>query len=519
MDNKISLQDLIDALAAKEGLTRKKAEAFVKALFETIEEGLLSDKFVKIKGLGTFKIIAIGERESVNINTGERFSIEGHERITFTPDTALKELVNRPFAHFQTVVLNDATDLEELEKVEDNAPMPEREPEEDTERTEELPKEIEDITSQNLPADKLQDADNQQDNAEAAVAETAMETAEEGPFSDETPEIPAEPIAAEVTADASNETQQTGEDMAEANARQESVEQETAATGTGLQPQKTELPEAVPTPLPGGENDNAAASATEQPRQARNDAEDGHTEETSSSTEEAPAATTGKNGLPEGPAERGKPHNEEEMQYIIQNLEHKSNTWRNISILSVFLLLLGLSYFAGYFRWFCPCEMLERQTEKAGVLPAAPATPKSIETGQLQPDPIAQKAKKDTIPPTHDSVRREILTPPSYRPQPAPEQPEKTGNAAKPATKSVQPAKPLPDTSETFSQVPGGRYRITGTMSRHRIRPGETIRQIAFNVYGSKGYAIYITTHNHIDNPDNITAGTVLKLPQLVKQD
>ena len=117
MEKKLLIQDIAEAISTKSGISRKDSEAFVKALFETIEQGLTSDKFVKIKGLGTFKVIAVGERESININTGERFSISGHDKITFTPETSLKELVNRPFSHFQTVILNDETDIEELEEV------------------------------------------------------------------------------------------------------------------------------------------------------------------------------------------------------------------------------------------------------------------------------------------------------------------------------------------------------------------------------------------------------------------
>ena len=117
MENKILAQDLAEFLSQRNGITKKKAEGFVRAFFDVILWGLEQDKFVKIKGFGTFKMVAVGERESVNINTGERFQIQGHSKISFTPDSNLKDLVNRPFAHFQTVVLNDETSLEELENI------------------------------------------------------------------------------------------------------------------------------------------------------------------------------------------------------------------------------------------------------------------------------------------------------------------------------------------------------------------------------------------------------------------
>ena len=117
MNNRVPITEIVDALAKRQNITKKKAETFARAFFDTIREGLSEEKFVKITGFGTFKVVTVEERESVNIRTGERFTIESHDKISFTPDTQLKELVNRPFAHFQTTVLNDETSDVELEAV------------------------------------------------------------------------------------------------------------------------------------------------------------------------------------------------------------------------------------------------------------------------------------------------------------------------------------------------------------------------------------------------------------------
>lgn len=111
------LQDLAELLAEAEGLQKNEAQSFVRVFFDTITRGLEMDKIVKVKGLGTFKLVDVDSRESVNVNTGERFLIDGHAKITFTPDNSLKEMVNRPFAHFETVVLNDDVTDEDLEEV------------------------------------------------------------------------------------------------------------------------------------------------------------------------------------------------------------------------------------------------------------------------------------------------------------------------------------------------------------------------------------------------------------------
>ena len=112
MSRKLLPSDFIEVIAHQQGITKKKSEAFVRAFFEVIEEGLRNDSFVKIKGFGTFKLVSVSERESVNINTGERFQISGHTKVSFIPDNNLKELVNRPFSHFETTLIPDSTTQE-----------------------------------------------------------------------------------------------------------------------------------------------------------------------------------------------------------------------------------------------------------------------------------------------------------------------------------------------------------------------------------------------------------------------
>jgi len=113
MNERLTIQDLTDLLAAKHSMTKKDAEAFVKEFFLLIEQALENEKTVKIKGLGTFKLIDVDSRESVNVNTGERFQIKGHTKVSFSPDANLRDTINKPFAHFETVVLNENTVLED----------------------------------------------------------------------------------------------------------------------------------------------------------------------------------------------------------------------------------------------------------------------------------------------------------------------------------------------------------------------------------------------------------------------
>lgn len=113
MNEKITLQDLVELLSEKNGMTKKSADALFRGMFELIEEALTDEKYVKIKGLGTFKLTEVDSRESMNVNTGERIEIQGHTKISFTPDPTMKELINKPFSHFETVLLNDGVELED----------------------------------------------------------------------------------------------------------------------------------------------------------------------------------------------------------------------------------------------------------------------------------------------------------------------------------------------------------------------------------------------------------------------
>ncbi len=110
---KLTIQDIAKVLTDRKGLSKKEASNFAGEMFDIIKQALERDLIVKVKGLGTFKIIDVDPRESVNVNTGERVLIEGHSKITFTPDQLLKEIVNKPFSQFETVVLNDGVDFSE----------------------------------------------------------------------------------------------------------------------------------------------------------------------------------------------------------------------------------------------------------------------------------------------------------------------------------------------------------------------------------------------------------------------
>ncbi|MFW5547627.1 MAG: HU family DNA-binding protein [Bacteroidales bacterium] len=230
--NKISLQELAEFMtAADETLDKKTCEAFARTLFEVVEEALLSDKFVKVKGFGTFKLVAVSDRESVNINTGERFQIEGHTKVSFIPDNTLKEEINRPFAHFETIDLSDETEQAELDAIDAAAAEEALENEEAEETVEEVAEE--------MPADEPAEEDVEEEVKEEVPEEVLKEEPVE-----EAEEPMEEPVATEP------QTIVTAEKKEEEPAKAEEPAADTTLESDKAPEPEAEEQEEAPTALP-----------------------------------------------------------------------------------------------------------------------------------------------------------------------------------------------------------------------------------------------------------------------------
>ena len=173
--SKLGNKELSSSLSDKHGLNKTDAEKFVAALFDVISEGLESDKLVKVKGLGTFKIIGVAARKSVDVNTGEPIVIEGRDKISFTPDATLRDEVNKPFSQFDTVVLNDGVDFSTIDK----------EFEEDPEAA--VLKAIGETTAPEAPV--LEPSNEEASNEKVAIEDVATKEEAEVPHSEEKSEI------------------------------------------------------------------------------------------------------------------------------------------------------------------------------------------------------------------------------------------------------------------------------------------------------------------------------------------
>lgn len=180
MNERLYQQNFIDLLSEKHGMDKKDAEKFIKEFFLLIEEALEKDRAVKIKGLGTFKLVDVESRESVKVNTGERFQIQGYTKVAFVPDTSLRDIINKPFAHFETVVLNENTVLEDT-------PITESEDEGEETREETLPlnEEKAGVVIADVPAEEKEeemipdDRDAANEETDALLVEETVAVVEE----------------------------------------------------------------------------------------------------------------------------------------------------------------------------------------------------------------------------------------------------------------------------------------------------------------------------------------------------
>ena len=187
------MSDLAARLAELTGMSKRKAQLFMSAIVETIQEGINNDKMVKIKGLGTFKVIDVDARESVNVNTGERLTINSHQKLTFTPDSAMKDLVNKPFSQFETVVLNDGVEFDDNTESEEDEAADAVEEQSEEQSEEQVKDEVVEVT----PVAKEAETPAPAVKEEVVVKEKTIITEE--PTASEESTVPEESVASKMS--------------------------------------------------------------------------------------------------------------------------------------------------------------------------------------------------------------------------------------------------------------------------------------------------------------------------------
>lgn len=506
MKKKLLLQDISDLLVQPGHAGKKDADNFVRAFFDIVEQGLLEDQFVKIKGLGTFKLVSVSDRESVNINTGERFQISGHTKISFTPDNAMKELVNRPFSHFEAVDLSEDTDTAEFDLIDQEIARMEQEA-----RTEEAETEVPDSNTGDWA------------EAEAAVPDELAE--EEDILPEETPATGQPRSIVTPQSDDLPITASTEPTPEEQTEYKEGEEEEDAGQAT-----------TIIVPL----TDDEPAAELPEGNDAPADADDAAEETVPAQNEEEQDATEDSEALPAADEEIGVSAPRAITQttdFTAQQQTDNSLTPANYTYCETpprprykwlkrtaasagILFLLVLCYFAGYYRLLCPCQLpcipwfdempavqptvqpaapeKDAQTKERPAVPAVPPATKPEQPAPattLAAQPAAQPQDGGKAKPEADSPKQAQAV--SSAQQPAQQQGQTDGKQAT----AQQPAKP----GAQASQDAKPRF--------HTVRKGENLTQISRQYYGSDRYVQKIIRKNNLSDANNIIPGTRLLLP------
>lgn len=470
MNERLTIQDLTDLLAAKHSMTKKDAEAFVKEFFLLIEQALENEKTVKIKGLGTFKLIDVDSRESVNVNTGERFQIKGHTKVSFSPDANLRDTINKPFAHFETVVLNENTILEDT-------------PIEDTEEEEAG----EEASAQTV-------LNEMGDNSETTAIEENEGTdnlSEEEPIQEE--QIASRPLVEESIEElAITEESAIVQELTEQTSPKEPEE---IITETNIEEKVEQLEdEEVP---------EEEVTIDEQQPASIEEEKEKITAEKIIEQELLKANLQPVTPIvPPAEKETIKPVQPKQISQPVSKktapVKEKSPVPYLIAVIVVVLLLCG-----GVILFIYYPDLFSSSSDK-NALDMPPVTTQPVQPEAQLFDTIAHKDTTKIITPDVSKVATTT--------QPVAKKEEAIPVKAEPQTVTQQPA--------TSAYLDSASYKITGTKTKYTIKEGETLTRVSLRFYGTKAMWPYIVKHNPkvIKNPNNVPYGTTIEIPELTKE-
>lgn len=455
MMERISIQELAAVLTVKNGLKKKEAEQFASMIFEVVKDNLMSERLVKIKGLGTFKVIDIEPRESINVNTGERVLIEGHEKVTFTPDTAMKELVNRPFSQFETVILNDGVEFNVADAV-------------------------------------------QSDDDEDGESETMAPLAEEEEMTivaDEEPVVlSGEPVVL------SEESVVSDEESEETVVSEEPM--------VDFVEEPVEETDAEPQIIPAVEDEDEAEVSVPDAEETVPVVEEEEIEvpvQDFMIDEPVETETLNDEDVTTASDEDVETPSDDEEEEIADDEEFEEETeGSSVSKMWIFLALAAcaLSFFVGYQFGKRNAEPVVDLTDSVQVLDKPAVTADTVNPAKV--DTI--KSEPVTPPATPAPKAQPVAPQVKENPQPAPAKAETTT----PESPEVDYRK----YEQMDARVRTGAYRIIGTAREVTAKEGETVKRIAQRILGPE-MECYVEVYNGIKGDAPLTEGQTIKIPRL----
>lgn len=523
--NRLSIYELAQVLVEKNGLDRRDAEDFVAAIFNIVQRGLERDSVVKIKGLGTFKIIGVEARESVNVNTGERVVIESHEKVTFAPDAIMKELVNKPFSQFETVVINEGVEFDDMrggdiaaetdvvaaEGVADMTSKKDEAPSSDNRlplietALDDIKKAVENMGVRDVHADGI----SVKEKVQEELADIPKNVTDDNSMAivDDVEDVQEETIAMADKNVSSPAVSLKGGVVSDGNANIVTDEVEGHNTHEGGKPiecANEELDDVAAEveqkdqPFVGAPGGTTSVSVTEHVSSNQT---------SNSSVEDAVSSISSSAATPAG--------------YVVEeeNLKpERSRRW--IWALCVFIVILvPAAFFGGY---FFAMRTLPMNGAASAELDSAVA---------VKPVVVRQDVatSQDTLTVEHDSLDMErhatVEQTESVKSNDLPEVVAKEQSSADKAPKTVREAGRVASTEEDVvdyrkyekmdARVRTGAYRIIGTSEVKTVRAGETLERISRRTLG-EGMECYIEVYNGLESDAKLKEGQKIKIPKLV---
>ncbi len=501
MGERINIQNLIDLLATKKGISKKDAEVFLKEMFAIIEQALQTDKYVKIKGLGTFKLIEVDSRESVNVNTGERIEIQGHTKVSFAPEAGIRDLINKPFSHFETVILNEGVVFDDVSSGEENANSDD---EQNTTTDESALEETEEPVSEELVEEPIQPVEVSESPVEekeeqATVAEV-IETKPEQTEAEKV-EITAEPEETYTPTTITNERDSIKPQENAEPAKEEPVTEEASKVKEEI---KTPVEQEVVQPQVDANNNVIKETPSE---------------DVAEKTEETPLNPPLQEVIANQQEAKVEPQEESQQNQkaLIEELIQAAKTERvtpeynggKYSIayfisMILFLLVFVSAIFVFIYNPDYVFSLLPDSSENKIDSTMVDAGKQKIDTFALtHPAPVMTKAELNRERARIDSLKAAMNKPSEVKKQKADE--------------SVQKEEPEKIDKKPLEKKNPNDYKIVGTIGSYTVHKGESIVRISQHFYNSKDLWVLIVKHNKdiIDDPDHVPAGTVLKIPDL----
>lgn len=503
MNDKVTLQDLAVELAKRHQLEGADAESFIKMFFTLIEDGLAADKYVKIKGLGAFKLTEVDSRESIDVNTGKRIEIQSYTKVSFTPDAAMKNLINRPFSHFEPVILNEGTTMEAMEA----GLQPE---EADTEDADESEATGEDIEVPEVAEDTEQTSAGEEEQSEPTESAEPEEVAAAETVSVAPIVLPTEESAIPVASVDAGLVAEAAESVVPVESEETRDEKPVGPIETpeSLEQTETLSPESVESQGV-AEVEPKSVKPMDTPETADKETDTVIADESESIEPivEKTVETTVLNHT-EVPQEQKRP-----FCYPWCMIAAILLIGVLVGGVACWILMSGRRYIPEniYRKIMAQEEMLGQHPsgEKPAVGFQQPAVDTTLVTAQETDtvnNPVEQQETVVQQTPRIENKEKQQSETTVIKPVAS----EKTSVAEKnkqggAATTKVET---LADTVE---------YTITGTKASHTIQPGESMVKLAARFYGNKKLWPYIARYNreNIKNANNVPVGTVVKIPEL----